>query len=224
MRVLHVLVLAGVLTAPLSVLAQDGTAPYGYQCGGEARGTRGEAVAAAIDVDASGRPTGAATATWTPPQQSDPGRGNLDRPDIAFSVQYANVTAQSIGQPLTATVTLSVFASPRQRVAPGKLSARLGAFNGAYRFGEAAFAPLEYRDLRPDDSLPGTASRAAMLDLPQPMPRWLDVQVLDAKRRAAASTRFLLDATPTRDALFAQAWTQAQTATANFKSCAPSLN
>jgi hypothetical protein len=224
MRSVRLIALAGVLTAPLPLIAQNEAAPYGFSCGGEVRGDRGEAVSVQINLDPNGRPIGTATATWTPPQHSDPGRGNLDRPDIAFSIDYAGTAGRSIGEPLSATVTLSVFAPPRQRVAPGKLSARLNALSAAYRFGEAAFAPLPFLDVGLDDSLPGTATRAALLDLPQPGPRWLDVQVLDAKRRTAASTRFVLDPTASRDALFAQAWSQAQTATANYKSCAPTLD
>lgn len=224
MRFGKLTMLAGVLIAPLPVLAADDPAPYGYQCSAEANGARGEAVAASIFLDPNGRPTGTSTASWSPPQQSDPGRGNLDRPDIAFRIDYDRASAQSIGQPLYALVAVSVFAPPRQRVAPGKLSARLNGYAGAFRFGDAAFAPLKYLDIGPDDSLPGTASRAAMLDLPQPMPGWLDIEVKDGKRRTAATARFMLDAPATRDALFAQAWAQALAASANFKTCAPTLD
>lgn len=220
MRMLNTLALAGVLFAPLPLLAQDSDAPSGHECAATVRGLRGEAVSFSLLFDSKGNPAGS-SASWRPPQEGDPGRGDLTRPDVTLWITFDTVTARSIGRPVDAQVSVSVFSPLRARQAPGKLAARLAGFSGNYRFGEAAFAPMTSFASDADTSLPGSAQVSQSIPMPQPLPQWLDVQILSKKGRLALSTRFALNGPASRDALFTQAWANAQSAAADPRSCAP---
>lgn len=211
------LVLAGVLLAPLPAAAES-SPEWAYVCSGEALGQGGESLSVAIYVDKDGKPA-ASSALWVPPFAGDVGRGDLDRPDVSFTVAYQGISASSIGQPSRTDLGVGIFSPLRDRNTSRQLGDRLASYSGQYRFGENAFVPMERLTQRPDMDIPGSAQSSQAIDLPVPAPSLLDVQVSDAKHKVVTTVRFDLRGGAARDALLDQAWNQAETARANFKSC-----
>ncbi len=218
MRRIYMTALAGALTAPLPLLAQDSPAPNRYECSATAGDLPGETVSVSLLFDASGKLAGR-TASWRPQQKGDVGRGDLTRPDVSFWITFDAVTELSIGRPVDAQLSVSVFSPLRERQVPGKLAARLASFTGQYRFGGAPFVQMSNFASNADTSLPGSAQVSQSIPLPQPLPQWLDVQVLGKNKRMAVSTRFALGSAASRDQLFWLAMDAAQTAALEFKSC-----
>lgn len=218
MRRFCMIAVAGALTAPLPLLAQGDPAPSSYDCSATVRELHGETVSVSLLFDTNGKPIGR-TASWRPPQEGDVGRGDLSRPDVTLWITFDAVTEKSIGRPVDAQLSVSVFSPLRERQAPGKLAARLAGFTGQYRFGDAPFVPMTSFASNAYTSLPGSAQISQSILILQPLPQWLDVQVLGKNKRVAASTRFVLGSTASRDTLFWQAMDAAQTAALDFKSC-----
>lgn len=221
MRRLTMMALAGALAAPLPLLAQaEPSGPPGYKCSATVRELGGETVSVSVSLDPGGILIDS-TASWRPPEQSDMGRSDLSRPDVTLWINYDVPAPAAIGQPVEAELSVSVFSPPRDRVAPGKLIARLGGLTGRYRFGDGPFVPMSAFAKIADAELPGMAEATLTVPLPDPLPPLLEVQVLDAKGRVVTASRFDLSAAKSRAAIFAQAYAQAEAARADFKSCAP---
>ena len=218
MRHFYLLAVAGALTAPLPLLAQDNPAPSRYECSATVGDFPGETVSVSLLFDATGEPIGR-TASWSPRQMGDLGRGDLTRPDVTLWIRFDGVSERAIGRAVDAQLSVSVFSPLRERQAPGKLAARLAGFTGQYRFGNAPFVPLASFTSNADTSLPGSAQVSQSIPMPQQTPQWLDVQVLGKGKHVAVSTRFALDSTASRDQLFWLAMDAAQTAALDFKSC-----
>ena len=218
MRLVAALVAGLALGGP--ALAQSTPPPDGYVCTGEARGDRGEAVAV-LHYAFQAKHRTEQYAVWEPPQTFSEGKGGFDQPDLLLTVRFNAPTGGSIGPVLLGTLTVSLVSPPRQRAAPGKLAARLGAYTVQYRLGEGPFTPLKLIGDQPFELLPGRAEINGEIALSSPLPNEIEFQVLDTKRKPVATMRYQLSPSQSRDALFAQAWSEALKASANPKACEP---
>ena len=67
--------------------------------------------------------------------------------------------------------------------------------------------------------IPGTALRLVMVDFPSPLPGEATITLADRKGKPVLSQRYTIRDTASRDALYAQAWKQADAANVNLMSC-----
>lgn len=222
MRLLNSLITAGVLIAPLPLIAQQ-AAPQKPDrqvvCHGQASGAQGEEVSVSIYVEPDGTRVGS-YAAWSPPQLDHKFARALDLPDLRFEIVYSEPTPGAIGAPQSALVFVSVFSPLRKPESPAKLNARLDRLSPSIRFDGGAAAPLALQPMGADMmDLPGSATRTASLTLPSPLPRETAIILADKKGKVMVSQRYATGSTASRDALYVQAWKQADAATANLMAC-----
>ncbi len=210
------LILTGAALAS-PALAQPAPPLQQFYCSSEAHGSGGEGVAVRLTVGADGK-TAAAEAVWSPPQAMTQARAALDQPDLSFAITYKQPGAAGLGATAESIATVQVFSPIREQVSPAKLHARL---NGLTLEASMASGPAIALPLLGDNfPLPGTAQQSAVLDLPQPLPAVVELRLLNKQHKSVTTTRFALSGAATRDALFQQAWQQAQTAAQHPASCA----
>lgn len=190
--------------------------PVQYHCTGAAQGEAGEQVTVTRYYDAGGRSEGQ-SAAWDPPARIEPS-GSANSADLDFTLIYVRPDADGPGSSSGATVIATAFAPPGTRGAAKVLAAIDGSraeisANGA----SPALVPLE-RDARIAE-LPMTAMRFAALDPLPEATRELAVRLLDRRGKALAAVRFDLSGTTRRDALYREAWANAEKAGADPASC-----
>lgn len=203
------------LALPAAAMAAPATPVV---CSGQAQASRGEAVTVLVQVEPDGRRS-SVQANWNPPQLGVTGK-SLDQPDLTLSLSYDRASASGIGPMTGASALVFVMAPPRDRVPSAKLQARLAPLSGELRLDGGA--PSRFSLKAPDaglEELPGTAVRTADLSLPASLPAETELRLVDRSGKIAAQMRFATGASESRDALFAQAWREAEAATADLASC-----
>lgn len=191
-------------------------------CVAEAAGDRGERVTVFIHVESDGS-RAASYASWSPPLLASSGVGGLDQPDTSLMIGYNAVTKAGLGQPNSAAHIMVLAFSPlRKQIPSAKLQARLAPLAGEARFDGGT--PVKFGLNQPGPAhrdLPGTAMRTAQLPLPTAFPKEIELQLLDKQRKPVVTMRFATGGAKSRDALFATAWAEADSKTANPADCDP---
>lgn len=194
-------------------------------CVGQAEGPRSEAITVFIHVDPDGRRV-ASYASWLPPVLASSGSGGLDQPDTQLLIGYNEVGKANLGRRNEAAqVLVFAFSPPRSRIAGATLQKRLASLSGEARFDGGALVRFGFNQPGPaHQDLPGHAMRTAELALPAALPAELELRIAAKGGKPGVTVRYATGAITSRDALFAQAWSQADKAAATPASCEPTMS
>lgn len=189
-----------------------------FVCSGRADGARGEGVSVSIHIEPDGS-RAASYATWDPPVASTTLKGGFEQPELALYVPYDAATKNALGAPGAASVSLSVFSDFRKPAPASKLQARLDQLTATASVDGSPDRPVAMAPppLVPD--MPGTAARTGTVPFADRFPDRITLTLSDRKGRPAGAMLYDLTGTASRDALFARAWDQAETANADFTKC-----
>ena len=186
---------------------------------GAAEGTQGERVSVVILLTQRGE-TVSTTATWDPPLATGSTKASPEDPYPALSFHYLSPSAAGPGQPSDASVLVMAFAPPGSRSHANPAKQLDGLMVEASNDG-GAVQTLSLKAKPGIADLPMTAERFADLPAPAAGTMLITLRLVDKQHRQRATARYDLSQTASRDALFAQAWSEALKASANPKACEP---
>ncbi|MFM5924746.1 MAG: hypothetical protein ACKOPG_11245 [Novosphingobium sp.] len=189
-----------------------------FVCSGRAEGGRGEAVGVLIHIEPDGSRV-ASYATWDPPLASTTLKGGFEQPELSLYVPYDAAAKGSLGAPGAIVVSLSVFSDFRKPSPASRLQARLDQLTATASLDAGPARPVTLAALPLVPDMPGTAARTGTIAAADRLPGRIDLALRDRKGRSAGTMQYDLSGTASRDALFARAWIQAETASADFGKC-----